>query len=82
MAICRDCFNKLSYTLTNNNKDVFSVTKHAGPEPYTITKHLPYMRTDARITYYDGAPISWEIPPFKSFIHAVQFLKENANNLR
>lgn len=81
MAICRDAFGKLSYTLTTKNKDVLSVTR-SGPGPYRIISHKPYTRGDAYIFIEKGPgvfPLWLDIPTFDSFIKAVAFLKENQN---
>ena len=82
MAICRNSFGKLSYTLTNKNKAVFSVTKDWDGR-YRIKGHRPYVSGDAYIFIMPaGAGPLWIDPPvFVSFVQAVKFLKENQDVL-
>lgn len=76
MGICRDCFGKLSYTATNSDKAVFSVTKGKNE----IIRHYPYMRTDAKLS--DPVFLWMDLPKFDSFVQAVKYLKENLEQLQ
>lgn len=76
MGICRDCFGKLSYTATNTDKAVFSVTRGENE----IIRHYPYMRTDARLS--DPVFLWMDLPKFDSFVQAVKYLKENLEQLQ
>ena len=75
MGVCRDCFGKPSYTVTTEH-GVFSMTKG----DRHITKHYPYMRTDACIDI--GLILPEQLPPFDNFIKAVKFMKEHIDELR
>lgn len=76
MGKCRDIFGRLSYTATNSNKSVFSVTKYKSG-PVKIIKHEPYYNTDA-VIFDESKMAFWETAPeFDSFVKAVQYLKEN-----
>ena len=80
MGICRNALGRLSYTATNSRKHVFSVTKERHG-PYEIIKHEPWYRTNASIMI-DTQMAFWEdTPKFDSFIKAVQYLKENLEDL-
>ena len=76
MGICRNCFGKLSYTATNSDKAVFSVTKGEN----RIIRNYPYLRTDARLS--DPVFLWNDLPKFDSFIQAVRYLKENLEQLQ
>lgn len=76
MGICRDFNGRLSYTLTNRRKQVFSVTRGDN----RIIIHRPYIRSNAVVVYHDGA--FWEdIEKFDSFIKAARFMKENIDHM-
>ena len=79
MGICRDTFGSLSYTATNTNKHVFSITKHYGV-PYTIRSHQPWYTTDAVLS--DPVFLWNDLPKFDSFVQAVRYLKENLEQLQ
>lgn len=76
MGICRNCFEKLSYTAVSSDKKVFSVTKGENK----IIRNMPYYRTDAVLSI---PVLMWmDLPRFDSFIQAVRFLKENLEQLQ
>lgn len=76
MGICRNSFGRLSYTATNSDKAVFSVTNGDN----RIIRHQPYINTDARLS--DPVLLWMELPKFDSFIKAVSYLKENLEQLQ
>lgn len=82
MAICKNNKGKLSYTLTNKSKAVFSVQKQIDGL-YHILGHGPYVSGDAYIwiTPAGAGPLWIDPPHFVSFVQAVKFLKENQDVL-
>lgn len=76
MGICRDCFGKLSYTATNSDRAVFSVTKGRNE----IIRHYPYMSANAVLS--DPVFLWMDLPKFDSFVQAVKYLKENLEQLQ
>lgn len=71
----RNCFNKLCYTTQNDAGMAFEVVCNDNK----IVRVLPYLRTDASISY--GHKFFDTVPPFDSFIKAVAYLKENKNKM-
>lgn len=82
MAICRDCFGKLSYTAVNKRKQVFSVTRDKGGHNMII-RHDPYKRTSEVFFNPYNTPgfLGWELGAWDSFIMAVDFLKKHKDYL-
>lgn len=82
MGICRNTAGRLAYTITSNDKKVFSVTKEKDPaRVHEIIKHEPYITSTAYIMDSAGG-FSWNpAPGFTSFIKTVAFLKANIANL-
>ena len=77
MGICRDCFGKLSYTMTNTSGNVFSVRKGEN----RIMYHRPYVSGVASV-FIDTEMAFWdETPRFDSFIKAVAYMKRNIEYL-
>lgn len=80
MGICRNTNGILSYTITNKNKKVFSITKEKSSKKNNIIlSHEPYMTHNA--VFVDDNILIGPAPAFTSFIKTVAFLKANADNL-
>ncbi len=66
------------YTITRQTDGaIFEVTKEG--DKARIIRVYPYYRTDAAI--FNGLILPDIIPPFTSFVHAVNYCKKNLANL-